>query len=370
MNIRSSLKPLTVICFAMLCQPALAQTADEMSLPESESVTWVPFGDARLRYERTEDIPARADDIDRVRARARVGSLYLGLSGWELGMAAELAFGSDDNVDSRRNKDNERADDVNLDQAYARYSLNEQSALLIGKASLTMQLSPLVWDADLRPVGVSLQSNHSLESGSAISLNAGYFAPDFIFDDEKTRLTALQAGFVWHEGQPTSVQALLSYLDFSKLDVLARNGVGRTNRRLGPQFLSDYELLDLQLILNTQAFDWPLRFAVEGVQNLGADDLAQTNDLDQGGRSSIVLGDMKSGGFEFGFAYQRAQRDAVLSAAADDDWWFQSFARGGMPWIGYGFSPNLAMRVSAFDERRDQIAKNTKRVLLDLTASW
>jgi len=364
-NTRSSLKKLAAV-IASICvyQPAISQSAEEMRAPEQEMAAWVPFGDARVRYERTQDIPARLDDIDRVRARARVGSLYLGFSGWELGMAAELAFGSDDNSDSRRNKDNERADDVNLDQAYARYSLSEQSALLFGKAALPLQLSPLVWDADLRPAGVSFQSNQSFEGGSAFSMSAGYFAPDFIFDNEKTRLTALQAGFVWQDGQPSRVQALLSYLDFDKLDVLASNGISRTNRRLGPQLVSDYQLLDFQLIAHTEISDWPLRLAVEAVKNLGA------NDLDKGGRASAVLGDLKLGGFEFGFAYQRAQRDAILAAAADDDWWFQSFARGGMPWIGYGFSPNLAMRLSSFDERRDRIAKKTTRVLLDLIASW
>ena len=365
MSIRSSFNKFAIVMlFGCVFQPAFSQSAEEMRVPEQEMAAWVPFGDARLRYERTQDIPARLDDIDRVRTRARIGSLYLGLSRWELGMAAELAFGSDDNTDSRRNKDNERADDINLDQAYARFSLSEQSALLFGKTELPLTLSPLVWDTDLRPIGVSFHSTQSLENGSAVSVAAGYFAPDFIFDNEKTRLTAVQAGYVWQDGQPTRVQALLSYLDYSKLDVLASNGLGRTNRRLGPRFISDYELLDVQIIAHTELMDWPLRIALEGVQNLGADD------FDQGGRTSVMLGDTKSGGFEFGFAYQRAQRDAVLAAAADDDWWFQSFARGGMPWIGYGFGPDLAIRLSAFDERRDQIAKNTTRVLLDLSANW
>ena len=67
---------------------------------------------------------------------------------------------------------------------------------------------------------------------------------------------------------------------------------------------------------------------------------------------------------------KRAQRDAVLAAFAEDDWWFHTFARGYMPWVAYGFGPHLTLQATAFLERRDGIDEYTDRYLLDLRSRW
>lgn len=337
--------------------------AQEMLSEDAAMPSFVPFGEVRLRYEETTDIPARADDIHRGRGRARIGTRYFGLEGWEFGGAFELALGSDDNADNRRNKDNERSDHANIDQLYARYRFSESSELLLGKAELPFQLSPLLWDEDFRPIGASV--NIQLASGdfNEWSLAAGYFTPDHLYDDN-SRLAAVQLGYHFQQGAPNGASALLSYLAFSDLDRLVQQGLGRTNRRTAREFVSDYRLLDLQLAARTEVGGWPLVGRIDVVRNTAADD------LNNGGRASLVLGDARDGGFEFGFAYQRAERDAVLSAFADDDWWFQSFARGGMPWLAYGFNENWRVRMAGFHERRDALSRYTDRYLVDLTAQW
>jgi hypothetical protein len=332
-------------------------------LAQQESLGFVPYWDARLRYENTRDIPARLDDIDRLAARVHLGALYLGLEGWEFGFGATLNAGSDNPKNNRRNKDNERSNRVSLDQFYGRWQ-SEHVNLQFGKAPLPLTLTPLVWDGDLRPIGISAFGSYLNDMGTGFAYSSGYFAPDFIFDSEKPRLAAAQLGWHWQKGQEISASALLSYLRFSKLDGLPANGVGRTNRRLGANFLSDYELLDVQLIGRMQLLEKPLTLVLDGVDNRGA------KDLDRAGRISLSLGDMRASSVEFGSAYQRNARDAVLSVAADDEWWFQSFSRGTMAWIGYGFNPNTWVRVAALDERRDGITKSTKRVLFDLTTQW
>jgi hypothetical protein len=320
------------------------------------------FGDVRYRYERIRNLPI--PDVSRHRLRARLGFEYLEMPGFEFGAAVEGQISTDANRDNRSRKDAERSDNGNLDQLYARWLVNDEFSATAGKTKLPFRLSPLLWDEDLRPIGVSGSFFRADENGNGFNFDAGYFAPDFIFDNEKPRMTGVQGGWHWHQGQPTSFRALLSYIDFDKLEGLPARGIARTNRRVGANYLSDFELLDLQLILRTEMMGAPWEFALDGVKNLGADD------ADEAGRASIVVGDVDQGGFEMGVAYHRNQRDSVLAIAASDDWWFQSFSRGVMPWVGYGFNENIAFRLSAFEERRDLTNKDTHRLVFDLLTRW
>jgi hypothetical protein len=347
-----------IVMLALLTQSVCAQAQDASS-------GLVPFWDARIRLESTRDFPAPRDNIHRSLARVHLGALYMGVEGWEFGASTLMTADSDNPRDNRRNFDNQRSNSVALDQFYARW---QSSALSVqfGKTSLPMTLTPLVWDADLRPIGLSIASSTIDDAGTGFSYGAGYFAPDFIFDNEKPRLAAAQLGWHWQQGQSTSFSVLAAYLRFSALDRLPANGIGRTNRRLGANFLSDYELLDLQLIGRTRVLDRPLTLTLDGVDNRGA------KTLNRAGRVSLALGDASEGegGLELGVAYQRNARDAILAIAADNDWWFQSFSRGTMPWISYGFSPNTRVRLALTDERRDGIVKSTKRALLDVITQW
>jgi hypothetical protein len=324
---------------------------------------WASYWDAKWRYEAT-DLPGINNNIRRNRFYATLGSIYGSDSTMEFGAGLALQAGSDNPARNRANKDNQRSNHVSIDRLYARFNLSA-GALQFGKSPLALGLSPLVWDDDLRPIGLSHEYTHISEEGSGFRTALGYYAPDFVFDNEKPRLAAAQLSAHWQEGQASSFAAKLTYLRFSKLDGLPGNGIARTNRRLGFNYVSDYELLDLLLIGRTQIGDYPLMLVLDGVENLGA------KDLNQAGRVSVTLGDARAGGFEFGGAYQRNQRDAVLAIAADDEWWFQSFSRGGMPWVAYGFAGGgTVLRVAAFDERRDGLKAGTQRLLFDLSLRW
>ncbi len=338
-------------------------THDEMESPAASSALSTQL-DARFRLERTFNIPTRADNIERFRARLRAGLSYLTENGFELGAGVELAQGSDANKDNKRNKDNEKSDSINLDQLYARYFFGENSSATLGKTNMVLTLSPLVWDQDLRPIGLSVQSEVAAAELSNWRINAGYFAPDFVYDNRNARLAAVQVGYQFQPGAPDHFSVWLGYLRFSDLDQLGAEGIGRTNRRVGTTLVSDYELLDLQFNAQVDLDGVPVQLRANGLRNLGA------NDQRDAGRLSLSAGDAATGGFELGFAYQRAARDAVLAVAADDDWWFQSFARGGMPWFAYGFDSGWGMRLSGFDERRDGISKATTRVLFDVSKLW
>lgn len=348
--------------WAVGTSPLAAQQESSDEEAASQALDW--FADLRLRGERTSDIPGRADDIERVRAHLRAGLVFDAGNGWEFGATGKYVGGDDEAVDNRRNNDNEESNQASLDDLYLAWNFGEGSRFQLGKAAMPLALSPLLWDRDLRPIGASLDFVQPVRDYDALHIVAGYFSGDHLYGDE-SRIGALQFGYGWMEGAETGFSTFLSYLDFSDLDVLAREGLGRTNRRVAGRFVSDYELLDLQLIGRVRTFEAPLVARLDLVRNLGADDLRD------GARFSLVWGDAdRDGGLELGYSIQRAQRDAVLAAFAEDDWWFHSFARGYMPWVAYGFGPHLTLQATAFIERRDGIEDYTERYLLDLRSRW
>lgn len=366
--LRRALLGLAVLSPATQAQDELGLgSAANANADPSSAALWSPFLDLQARFERTVDIPARSDDIERFRLRLRGGLIWTGDSGLELGAALKAQVASSNNIDTRRNLDNERSDQILLDQLYARYALNESSSLTLGKTEFPLQLTPLVWDSDLRPIGASARFSSAVGNYSNFSLDLGYFAPDHLFDDN-SRLAAVQAALGFNQGAPSSASLRIAYLDFSDLQRLIDGGLGRTNRTVLDRgqrvFVSDYRLLDVIASGSIAVADKPLELTLDYVRNLGADD------QDTGARASLVWGDARQGGLELGFAYQRMQRDAMLAAFSDDEWWFHSFARGGMPWIGYGFNDQWRVRVAGFRERRDAIAEPTERLLLDVFGNW
>jgi hypothetical protein len=111
--------------------------------------------------------------------------------------------------------------------------------------------------------------------------------------------------------------------------------------------------------------DRPLELRLDRVENLAVDE------HNHGTRASLVFGDrQREPGWEFGWSWERIQRDAVLAAVNSDDWWFHTSMRGHMPWIGYGFDGGWSIRLAAFLETRDGLQRRTERVLFDLEARW
>ncbi|HET9484455.1 MAG TPA: hypothetical protein VFO79_10905 [Xanthomonadales bacterium] len=354
------------LALASACGCAAAQDDDPLFAQDDEAAAeaggfdW--FGDVLLRRDQVNGLENR-EPIDRLRARARTGFRYTS-GAWEFGAAAALAQGSDANKDNRINNDNERSDGVDLDQAYARWSPSEDTAVTLGKTLFPLSLTPLTWDDDLRPIGASVE--HSIATGEfdRLRLVGGWFLGDHLYGDD-SRIGALQASMLIREGAPWSGEVSIGYLHFDDLGALARNGLGRTNRRAAGRFVSDYELLDLQFALRSTAWSVPVEARLDLVRNLGADDARD------GARFSTVFGRSDvAGGWELGLAYERIQRDAVLAAFNADDWWFHSFMRGFMPWVTYGISDAVSVRVAGFFERRDDQVEDVDRLLIDIRAAW
>jgi hypothetical protein len=353
------------ILLLVLCGPAFAAGEAIESMEEPASSPWTWFGDVLLREDHVHGIPRTVEpNIQRVFGRGRFGVLYDPIPTLEFGGAIKLAAASNRNAEDRSYNLNERSNDIALDQLFVRWRPTEATSLLAGKAVFPLELTPLVWDQDLRPVGVSVATSAPVNPSDRLSLVAGYFNGNLPYGDD-SRIGAVQAGYHWHEGQPASASVLLAYLDFSSLEQLTLQGLARSNRRVGTKLVSDYRLLDLQFVGRLRPGDWPLEARVDLLRNLGADDQRDA------GRVSLVLGDRRvPRGWELGFAAQRIQRDAAMAAFNSDEWWFHSFARGVMPWVGYGFNATWSARLAAFHERRDGASQHTDTILVDVNAQW
>lgn len=329
--------------------------ADEAAVP-----AWRWQGDLLLQGDHVADLPGGREDLSRARLRLRPGLAWDGGGSVHAGGALRLSLGSDDNDESVANNDNARADAATLDALWLGWR-GARTRLFAGKRALGLELTPMLWDADLRPVGA--EAALDLASGfDRWSLAGGAWALDHPLGGD-VRLQALQGGYHWREGAPVSVSVLLSLLDFGHLAGLAGDGLARGNRVQDGRHAEDFRLLDLQLALRRQS-TLPLELRLDLVRNLAAD-----RERD-GIRVSAVLGDrFVPGQWEFGYAFQRIQRDAVLAAANADDWWFHAGARGHMPWAGRGFGA-WSLRLALFLERRDGLSEGTERVLLDLERRW
>src|SRR5690606_39184860 len=120
---------------------------------ESPSL-WSFHGDFGLRQEDTSGFTAR-DDIERTRTRTRFGWRYDdGAFAFQIG--AKLGLGSDSNRDNRRNLDNEKSNGFGLDQIAFTWHASETWDVVVGKDVFPLATTPLTWDTDLRPVGVSV----------------------------------------------------------------------------------------------------------------------------------------------------------------------------------------------------------------------
>lgn len=329
------------------------------SLAQESPPGWEYYGDLRLRADQVKDLP-NGGEVDRVRIHALLGARRLLGQQFEVGAALKAATGDDRNADNVRFLDNQESDEVGLGEAWLRWYASPTTLLEAGKAPLPLTLSAMTWDQDLRPMGLSLQQDFTIRTFDRLSFLIGEFGALHI-DETDSRLTAAQVSWFRQEGAPDGFALHLSLLRFDDLEVLAADLRGRSNRTSGARYLNDFELLNLTLEKTWMTGFGPLLAELDLVENL---DAAADS---QGGRVSLTLGNARQqGGWELGAAWQRIQREAVLAAVNEDDWWFPSNMRGFMPWIAYGFSDALRLRLAGFVERRDDRSEHLKRLLLDL----
>ena len=150
-------------------------------------------GDYRFRYEYRED--ESGNDRDRFRQRFRLGFTWKTNEGWEIG--AGLATGGNGATSTNQTvSDNTEFEtgDIRLDYAYAKHKW-ENTSLTVGQHKNPYVSSSLLWDSDVRFVGLTGQWSDD-ESGLFLTGGA-YVVQTFetdTGDNDDAELLALQAG--------------------------------------------------------------------------------------------------------------------------------------------------------------------------------
>lgn len=343
--------------------PALAGDPGDSGDAPLPRPTWDWFADFRLRGDRVEDLPAGREDLERGGIRLRTGVRRWFGPAWEVAAGLRASASTRSNDDARIDLDNERPDDLRLDELRVRRDGIVTGRWELGKAPLVPRLGPLLWDDDLRPVGASWSRAWNVRRFDRLALRAAHAHPDHPLErGSASRLSVAQLDWIVREGAPTGGALTLSFVRFDELDGLVESGLARTNAVAAGQPAGDYELVDLRAALRFGAREAPQRLIADLVRNAGAADA----DESLGWELTWIAGDRRDAGWEIGAVARRLRRDAAVAAFNDDDWWFATATRGAGVWYARALGGRAWLRAGAQVERRDDLDEHLGRVLLDL----
>lgn len=325
-----------------------------------------PFGDVRLRHEGTQDVPGRTVDVDRTRLTARGGVSWAPAPRFGAELSVRGAAGSEHDAEFPR-IDNDAPDTLQLDRANLWATPWPGGTLRAGQMEFPLRLAELVWDPDLRPIGIVAMHRQPVGALDVVRTGIGAWRRSKLRDDGL--VGAAQAGWSFREGAERSGDAFVSFLWFDDTEQLARQQLGRQNRILGSgdsaRYAERFRLADLHLEGHVSVASLPVSAAVDLVRNL--EPSTETDAV----RTRLVAGRFgERFGAEVGWAYLRAEREALPGAFASDDWWSRTALRGHMPWVTLGWSRWLRLRVLATFEWRDGVAQRTERLVSELTLRW
>lgn len=187
-------------------------------------------GDLRLRYERRDrdNYGATVDDArDRMRTRFRVGGVWKNKKeSWEIG--AGLASGGSDGRstnDTWSETNYFQTGDIRLDYAYAAHKFGDAFSLTVGQQINPFYTSWILWDGDLRPVGLTGQFKNK-----GIFVNAAAYDiwqnADKTYGDDISFVVAGQAGY---EGKAGSMNYKLAGAYYSFDTKVFNTNVTRPN---------------------------------------------------------------------------------------------------------------------------------------------
>src|SRR5690606_22613938 len=123
-------------------------SAEEAATSTSRFITELWLG-----QDHVSGLPNNRANLNRTRARLRVGMNWSFADHWDFTASGRIAQASDDNRDNRRNHATDRSDTLSIDKPQLRWDVGKQISLQLGNAPLTLNRSPMLWDPDLRPAG-------------------------------------------------------------------------------------------------------------------------------------------------------------------------------------------------------------------------
>jgi hypothetical protein len=340
-------------------------------------------GDLRLRQEwrnRERDLDEPADaDRDRLMARFRLGLLWTSpAEGWEAG--AGLVTGGSDGRSANDVWGEDHlfeTGDIRLDYAYAKHTWLLQETplgLTFGQQVTPFVVTPLLWDVDLRPTGVSLQYGEPLKkdyAGAFATAGAYEFYEGSVMGNPPdeygdVNLFATQAGYRWTSKRADGLLALgystvtANYDDTKTPADTASAGLWHADQR------EDFHVVDLLADSRISAGPVELRPYGQVAYNLGADGPKSQQTIVRGYNATTnpedpednALGwwlglDASYGRLKLGYAYAYVEADAVFGPLRDNESGYSTGltdtdVQGHKLGATWNFTPNFSLSLNAY----------------------
>lgn len=361
---------------AALAAPAYAQTPADTSAVEYFAPEGALaraglslYGDVRLRWDTVRDRPGGSEDLKLGRLTMRGGLMRAPRdSPLQAEIGLRLTFSRTPSPGDNpfpfpiSGRDlwapvvNEALETVDVDRAGVRIvHFSEGLVLSAGRMRSPLRLTEMVWDDDLRPVGLAAIARRSLGPIATARLGGAVYLVeewDALFS---TLLKAAQLSTLIREEGATGGDLTVSWLRF---EPTARSGFVFSS----PVVFDRFDVVDLQLGARAAPSGIPASIRLDLARNgtVPSDRLAARVRLAVGGAGVPA-------GAEVGWVFQRIEREAVPGAYNSDDWWFHSRMRGNQLWLRVGRG-GFEAKVAGFHERRDDLARPTRRLTVELSA--
>lgn len=301
---------LGMAAFLPLCTLAATEEKTPAPVNAAEFLKGLDInGDLRVRYEHvTADVPDE-DEVDRMRARFRLGMKWNNPDeNWKI--AAGLATGGLDGTSTNATYSNDmvfETGDIRLDYAYAENTLGDLS-LLAGQMKNPFETTWALWDDDMRPAGFT----GKIDLKPAF-VTAGWYQVRYV-DKDIAAMEAIQAGVKLDE-----VTAALAFYNYDQV----KKYIDFTKTGMDPDYT--YQILDLYTTGDLKT-DWA-KFSpyAQVFYNIGAKGepgqsvLGGNIDPEEENMGWIVGLDTTVNKVKFGVAYAEIGADSVQQGMKDSD---------------------------------------------------
>jgi hypothetical protein len=279
-------------------------------------------GDAFARYEWTKKIPNPPEgtvDEDRydLQARPRVEAVFGPV---ELGVGGLFTYSGEDNTllpdgEPRPTvRDNFYSRDARLDVYYAKIKAGPV-VIEGGRMLMSLPLTEMIWDNDLRPFGGVLSLDFSQDGSLSHFAIRGIYARGSHWFEDESEMFGGSVELAIETGPRSQILLAGSYLDFRKLETLdPRILRENTGGALGLLAL-DYRVADVVFRL-TSGGQIPFSLAIDYCWNTAVDE------DNKGLWLQVAMGALEISRARLEYTYGKIDRDATVAAFnADDFYW-------------------------------------------------
>lgn len=332
--------------------PASAEMASQDTVGELST-------ELLIRHENTSGLPNGRNDLSRTRLFLWTDLEAPINESFSFGLSYRGNVGTDDESDNRRNLDNIPSNTGDWDQYFLDWNYSDDWYVRAGKFRLPVMLSSMLWDSKLAGKGALLKGEWFDDEDNQYLVVAGAIKVDHYLS-ENTKFSFAKFQF-FTSLDSFDISSGLSAYRISETDNLISDNIVRQNSNAGLQ--SDFDIVLAEFSVTFGLFDKPFTVGVEAAENSGQDSANRAQ------RINMIVGDNSvEGGYQFNFHYQDIERNAVVAAFGDDDWWFNSWTTGSRVSTSYGLTESVVLQLSYFNE--ELLTVNTKRLFLELRSFW